>query len=272
MPPKELDASASALAFFGAEVRYWREKAGLSQEALAAKVYCSPSLVAYIEQALRAPSKKFAECADEVLRTDGEFARMWPLVRRSGFAAYFEEIARLERLATELSYFDTMVIPGLLQTAEYARVVLQAGLPDKGEGLIEELVESRLERQSLLQGEDRPAIWFVIDESVLIRRFAGREVMKRQLAHLIEVSRLPKICLQVLPLASEPSPALDGAGQLMRFDDGPDIAYVEGMAAGHAIIDPEHVAKCGRKFELLRAVAASPEASREIIRKLMEDM
>jgi transcriptional regulator with XRE-family HTH domain len=272
MPPKELDSSASALAFFGTELRYWRERAGLSQEALAAKMFCSPSLIAYIEQAQRAPSEQFARKADEVLGTGGEFLRMWPLVRRSGFAAYFQEIARLEKLARELSYFETMVVPGLLQTADYARVVLQAGLPDKEESLIESLVEARLERQTILTGENRPAVWFMIDESVLLRRFAGREIVKRQLAHLIGVSKRPKICLQVLPLAAEPSTALDGWCQLMHFEDGPDIAYVEGLAGGHAIIDPDRVAQCARKFAFLRAVAASPEESRKIIRNVMESM
>lgn len=270
MPPKELDSSASALAFFGAELRYWREKAGLSQEALAGKVYCSPSLVAYIEQGLRAPSEEFAQRADEVLGTGGEFTRMWPLVRRSGFAAYFEEIARLERLATELSYFATTVIPGLLQTPEYARAVIRAGHPDKDDVFVEALVEARMERQAVLSAEARPAVWFVIDESVLLRSFAGRDVMKRQLQRLIEVSQWPKVCLQVLRLSSEPSPGVDGFSHLMRFADGPAISYVEGMAGGHAIVDPERVAQCVRKFELLRAIAASPEESRKIIRDVME--
>ncbi|MGW0659033.1 helix-turn-helix domain-containing protein [Streptodolium elevatio] len=272
MPPKELDGSASALAFFGAELRYWRERAGLSQDALAAKLYCSPSLVAYIEQALRAPSLELATRADEILGTSGEFARMWPLVRRSGFAAFFEEIARLERMAKELSYFATMVVPGLLQTPEYARAVVRAGQPDREEDFVEAAVEARMARQTVLRAEVRPAVWFVIDEAVLLRGFAGREVMMEQLRHILDVSRLPKVCVQILRLRGEPSPGVDGFSQLMRFEDGPDISYVEGMAGGHAIVDPERVAQCVRKFELLRAVAASPEESRKIIRDVLEAM
>lgn len=272
MPPKELDSSASALAFFGAELRYWREKAGLSQEALAGKVYCSPSLIAYIEQGMRTPSEEFAQRSDDVLGTGGVLSRMWPLVRKSGYPGYFEDVARLERLATELCCLDLVVIPGLLQTADYARAVIRAGVPDKEECRVEELVAARLERFSILEPETRPKAWFVIDESVLRRTFSGREVMRSQLQRLIDVAALPKVCVQILPLDSEASTAVDGYGLLMSFADGPDIAYVEGLAGGHAFTGPEIVERCARKFDLLRAVALSPQKSVELIRSVMEGL
>ncbi|WTX00440.1 helix-turn-helix transcriptional regulator [Streptomycetaceae bacterium NBC_01309] len=272
MPPKRLDGSVSALAFFGSELRFWRERAGMSQEALAERVFCSPSLVAYIEHGMRSPSEEFAQLADAALGTGGALTRILPLVRRSGFAAYFEDVARLEREAKELCFFETMVVPGLLQTEAYARSLLRAGLPDDTDGEVEVRVRARMERQQVLTAAgNAPKVWFVIDESVLLRAFAGREVMREQLAHILDMGSRPGIVVQVLAMASEPHAALaGGGGELMVFEEGADIAYIEGMSGGHAFTDPAIVSWCARQFDLLRAVALSPQQSAKVIRQAME--
>ncbi|WP_436774079.1 helix-turn-helix domain-containing protein [Yinghuangia sp. YIM S09857] len=270
MPPKELDGSASVLAFFGAEIRYWRGQRNMSQEKLGDKLFCSPSLVAYIEQAMRTPSGEFAERADDVLGTGGEFGRMMPLLQRSGFAEYFEQYARLELLATEIRCYDATTVPGLLQTEEYMRCIIRAGRPDEEEDLSEEFIVGRMGRQVILDRPQRPRMSFVLDESALRRTFAPRSVMKSQMARLIDLGGRPRICLQVLPLDCGPCVAVDGSGGILTFEEGPDFAYVEGLAGGHAFIDPVAVAKCSRRFEHLKAAALSPRQSTELIRELME--
>ncbi|MEU8136852.1 helix-turn-helix domain-containing protein [Streptodolium elevatio] len=272
MPPKELDGSASVLAFFGSEIRYWRGLRGMSQEKLGEELFCSPSLVAYIEQAMRTPSHEFAERSDDVLGTGGEFTRMMPLLQRSGFAEYFEQYARLELLATEIRCYDATTIPGLLQTEDYMRRIIHAGRPDDEEELAEELVIGRMGRQVILDRPERPRMSFVLDESALRRTFAPRVVMKAQMARLLDLASRPRICLQVLPLDCGPCVAVDGSGGILSFEEGPDFAYVEGLAGGHAFIDPVAVAKCSRRFEHLKAAALSPRLSGEHIRELMEQL
>lgn len=128
-PPqsRDLDPAASVLAFFGAELRRLRADADLSQEQLAEQINYSPALVGVVETARRMPSRDFASRCDAALQTDGALARLWPLVTRDVLPTWFRPwVQDVESEATTLRSWEPLIIPGLLQTPDYARALLGA--------------------------------------------------------------------------------------------------------------------------------------------------
>ena len=145
------DSQVSALAMFSEELRRARAAAGLTQDQLAEKIAYSPSLVAHVETGSRAPSVDFARRADDALRTGGLLSRLQPLVRSEAYPAWFRDWVEIEREATSLRWFEPLLIPGLLQTEEYARAVLSGGQPGRcGDDEISRLVGARMDRQAIL--------------------------------------------------------------------------------------------------------------------------
>jgi Domain of unknown function (DUF5753) len=160
-----------------------------------------------VETGSRAPSLDFAARADEVLGTGGLLARPQPFVRAEAYPAWFRDWVEIERDATSLRWFEPLLVPGLLQTEEYARAVLAAAHPAAAEGEVDRLVGARMDRQAILARDDPPLMWVIIDEGVLTRPVGGARVMRDQIGRLIAATRQPKIMLQVLPVSAGPTRA-----------------------------------------------------------------
>lgn len=167
---KDLNPTASPAAFFGAELRRLRTKAGWTQEQLGDRINYSGALVGAVETADRKPQLDFARRCDQLVGSDGLLGRLWELARVETFPGWFRPWLDVEREARALRSWEPLVIPGLLQTAGYAREMLRAGRPGVTDGQIDELVGARLERQTILCGDDPPLQWFVVDEGVLHRQ------------------------------------------------------------------------------------------------------
>ncbi|MBS2965636.1 helix-turn-helix domain-containing protein [Actinocrinis puniceicyclus] len=265
--PLELDPSSSALAYFGSELRRYRSAAGLSQQRLGEMVNYTGALIGMIETAKRMPSRDFAERCDEVLGTDGALGRLWPLVNRSNFPSWFREYVELEATATSIRYFEPQNIPGLLQTEDYARALMEACWSDS----IDRRVAARLERQRLLE-HATPQLWAIVDEAVVRRPVGGRDVMRAQLKRLLELMASRRIVLQVLPYDVGAHACSDGAMTVLGFNDGPDLVYVEVHGSGHLIEQAEAVQSAQYRYDLARASALSPEASAAKIEAVMEEL
>ncbi|MFG3256012.1 Scr1 family TA system antitoxin-like transcriptional regulator [Streptomyces sp. NPDC048172] len=255
------DPRVSTLAYFGTELRIQREQAGLSQSALARRTFCTHSLVSRIESAQRIPSEEFAQRCDEALGTGGSFWRLWPVVIQHAYPDWFRPFVELEKDATEIWGFENQVVPGLLQTEEYARAMFDAGsLPNA-----DELVAARMTRQSIFEKELPPEFWAVLDENVLRRVIGGPDVMKQQLERLVEAAEDPRITLQVLPLDIGAHAGLAGAFAGLALKEGQDVLYVDGIVRGHVLADPDDVKMGRRAYDLLRADALPPKASVKMI-------
>lgn len=265
--PRPLDASSSVLAYFGAELRRLRTASDLTQEQLGIAVNYTASLVGMVETAKRSPTRDFADRCDEVLKADGALSRLWPLVNRDKVPAWFRGYVDLEEAATDIRSFQIQVVPGLLQTEDYARALITAGRLEN----VEELVAARMGRQALLERPSAPTLWFVLDENVLRRAIGGSAVMRAQLEHLALAADNPCIVVQVLPYSVGAHASLDGPLTILSFPDSPDVAYVDGHAKGHFITGPEDVRRCVRTYDLLRAVSLAPEESISLIRKAIEE-
>ena len=158
----------AAWEFFGTELKRRREEAALTQAELGYRVFVSGGYIGQFEQAIRKPQLDVAGRIDEVLQTDGFFERLWrKLIKDQPYTEYFAHVVELERLATEICEYAPTVVPGLLQTREYARAVFLAGNPLATDEYIEELLKGRMDRARLLKDATRPRYWVVLHETVL---------------------------------------------------------------------------------------------------------
>ncbi|WP_231157614.1 helix-turn-helix transcriptional regulator [Streptomyces sp. CNZ748] len=264
---QSLDPTASPLDYYGWELRRQREAHGLKQSQLGEIIFCTGSLVGQIETTKKVPTRDFSERVDAALGTDGLFSRLIGLVLRSQLPTWFQPYAEMEAKAAYISTYQAQLVYGLLQTEEYARAVLATGTSDDLEGL----VGARMERQRVLEREQPPLTCVVLDEAVLLRPVGGREVMRRQLAHLLEFADHRSVHVQVLPNKAGAHASLDGAFNLLRFDDHPDVIYTEDLISGHMTADSATIREAFRRYARLQAAALSVEDSAGLITRVMEE-
>jgi transcriptional regulator with XRE-family HTH domain len=240
------DPSANPLAFYAAELRRLRGIAGMTQEQLAKATTYSPSLVAAIETCRRIPSDDFSERADKALGTDGILSRLQPLVEQTSVLPWFKDLVEVERRATEIRIYETYVIPGLLQTEDYARHVVSATRPVLTDEDVERAVALRMTRQEALYREDEtPRLWVIIDES----------------------DRRPNVVVQVIP-NSEGSTAAGGRNFiLLTLKAEPAVAYLEDIRSARYLRKPDDVAQYALTYDHLRSNALSDTKSTALIKE-----
>ncbi|MFI6701893.1 helix-turn-helix transcriptional regulator [Streptomyces sp. NPDC050509] len=262
----------SGAAYFGNEVREWRVGRGLSQRAVGAPARYGQQYVAKVEAGERMASPEFAAGCDEVFGTPRMFARLRDrCAEKGGYPDWFEPYVQLEQKASTVLNYSNNLVAGLLQTEAYAHAVFRKGCPTDDADETSAKVARRLKRRDVLEREDPPLMWVLLDESCLRREIGSRAVMAEQLAHLIKEAESPRFTVQVLPYSSG-APAWPLAFTLMKFDDNePDVLYQETLGAGHVTDSRKVVAEAGVLYDRLRADALAPAASIDFLRKARED-
>ncbi|MEU4268267.1 helix-turn-helix transcriptional regulator [Streptomyces sp. NPDC026092] len=259
-------------AFFGQELKAQRETKAFTQSELGDLVFVSGGYIGQFEQGIRKPQLDVARRIDVVLQTSGFFERAClKLIDASPYASYFEPVVELERVATKICEFAPTVMPGLLQTEEYARAVTLAANPFATDAYVEEKVTSRLDRAQILKSTTRPEYWVIVHENALLIPVGGAAVMAAQLEHLAALMRERAALVMVLPRAAGAHAYMTGSLKLMDFDDAPPTAYTETEFSGTLLDDPAVVKQVQRAYDLLRGAALSPEASLALIVSAAED-
>ena len=230
---------------FGAMLRYYRERAGLSRTELARQISKSVSLIQAIELGQRAATADVTEDLERVLPADGALTRLRDEIGDGlGYQAYpswFQDWLANEREAKRLRWFEPMLVPGLLQTEDYARAVFRArfGITDEE---IDEQVAARLKRQEILARSEPPALWVILDESALRRPVGGRHVMREQVVHLIEAARRPHVSIQVISASVGAHRGLwAGAFIIADFEEASTVGYQETACQGQLVDRREDV-------------------------------
>jgi transcriptional regulator with XRE-family HTH domain len=179
------------------------------------------------------------------------------------FRAYID----LESAAAMIRAYEGQFVPGLLQTEDYMRAVVGGGHLDDLPQEAEHRVQLRLGRQALLDRQDAPRLWAVIDEAALRRPVGGPKVMRAQLERLIEAAELPNVTLQVLPFGAGAHPAMVGAFSVLRFPDQelPDIVYVEHLTSALYLSKQEDVDQYLHVMESICVRSAPPDRTVEIV-------
>ncbi|MET7272388.1 helix-turn-helix transcriptional regulator [Streptomyces flaveolus] len=261
----------AAWEFFGTELKRRREDAGITQVELGARVFVSGGYIGQFEQAIRKPQLDVAQRIDAVLQTDGIFERLCrKLIDDPRYADYFAAVAELERMAVSILDFEPSVVPGLLQTPDYARALTLATHPFAADEYIDDRVTARVERSRILEDATRPEYAVVLHEAVLRVAVGGPTVTAQTLEHVAALARQRKVLLQVFPFSAG-APANNGSLRLMEFEDAPPTAYTETSFSGSLLDDPAVVKRARRAYDLLRGTALSPEASLALVQSAAED-
>ncbi|GLW12527.1 transcriptional regulator [Microtetraspora sp. NBRC 13810] len=180
----------------------------------------------------------------------------------------------LEWEAAEINAFETILIPGLLQTEAYAAAVFRGGQV-LGDSDVQRHVEARIARQRVLEREDPPTLWAVIDEAALRKHVGGIAVMRAQLHHLCQMAERPNVGIQILPDAVGAHVSMTGSFMILDYaaQEDPSIVYVEVGTAGDLFLEkPEDVAQYRQDYSHLRASALSASASVAYINELVKHL
>ncbi|BCJ65427.1 helix-turn-helix transcriptional regulator [Polymorphospora rubra] len=179
----------------------------------------------------------------------------------------------LEAAAHSVRAYEQQVVPGLLQTGDYAKAMIRSARPDITAEEVERRVRVRLQRQSLLTQDDPIEVWVVLDEAVVSRPVGGDEVMRAQLARLVEAADLPNVTLQILPFEVGAHAGMDGTFTILDFAEArdPGVVYAENATGGLFLEKAEELRKYVFIFDHIRAAALRPEESVAAIAKLAEE-
>jgi DNA-binding XRE family transcriptional regulator len=265
--PDPSDPTATPLKHFGNEVMIERERLGMSRAELGKVAHCSYSLVHKIERGDRVPALDFAETCDRVFpHANGRFLRLWPLVLRYAFPPWFRRYVELEWTATVVRMFNPQLVPGLVQTPEYARAVLRTGRPTN----LEDLVTARSERQRVLTRDNPARLWLVLNEAVLRNTVGDPGIMRGQLTHLRGLAVNPIHRVQIIRDKGQHHGWQSPFG-LLSFNEGADVVHVDGFPKGYVLAEPDDVSTAQDAYDLLTAMAAPPDESAELIDSFLKD-
>ncbi|MFD4032272.1 helix-turn-helix transcriptional regulator [Streptomyces sp. NPDC058637] len=243
----------------------------MSQEALGTKIGFSKSQVAMVERGQRPPKGNFIPGADESLGARGALVAVAPKLCVNALPHWFTGFAEEESEAVARHEYENQVMPGLLQTGAYARAVLSGRYPTYDDEDVEAKVAARLARQSLLSRKRLPDISFVLETIALTRPIGGHRVRKEQLLHLLEVTQLRHVKIQLMSPERQSHPGLDGPFVLLENAERRQLAYVEGQGGSLYVTQQPDLGNLFGKYGLLRAQAYSPEESLEMIEKMAEE-
>ncbi|HEX4226862.1 MAG TPA: helix-turn-helix transcriptional regulator [Pseudonocardiaceae bacterium] len=179
---------------------------------------------------------------------------------------WFADYVGLEESASRLQTYEIYFVPGLLQTARYASAVIRQGLPESSAEEVDRRISLRLRRQQMFAKRENTRLWAVIDESILHRPIGGRDVLREQLRHLLEITALPNVSLQVVPFALGGS-AAEGAFTILRFaeSDLPDIVYLEHLCGAMYLDKTDEVEQYTKVANRLAVDARTPEDTRKFV-------
>lgn len=270
---KKSELSREALADFAEELRAHREARGWTRAELAAQLQYSESLIAQIESCDRVPQKAFALKCDEVFKAPGTFKRLERKLHGVPFSAGFRPFEPYEAVAATLKLFEHTVFPGLFQTEDYARALLEKH-PDTPPEVVAERIEARLKRQGILVRESpqSPIVWSLVDEQVLYKEVGGPEVMRVQLAHVLHLAHQPNITVQVIP-SNVTHPGVMGAFAIaVDVPQVGQVAYLEDAYDGQTLEDPGAVSIMAQRWDAIRTEALSGTATLDLLEKTLETL
>jgi Domain of unknown function (DUF5753)/Helix-turn-helix domain len=271
----------------GAHLRKLREDKGVTREAAGYEIRSSESKISRME--LGRVSFKERDVADLLtlygLTDEEERTALLTLARDANtpgwwhresdiLPSWFQPYVGLESAATIIRTYELQFVPGLLQTADYARAVILLGHGKAQPSELERRVSLRLARQKQLTRPDPPQLWAVIDEGALRRLVGGAEVMRAQIAALIDATKMPNVQLQVMPFDFGGHAAAGGSFSILRFPDQelPDIVYVEQLASALYLDKREDVEHYVVAMEQLAVEANPPGETAETLGLILREL
>jgi transcriptional regulator with XRE-family HTH domain len=261
------------------ELQRRRETTGMSREEVARQLEWSTSTLFRIETGRSRPQPGNVRTLLELYGVTGPerngLIQLARDARQPGWWHSFRDVLPnpyevyigLEAGAASLRNFEPIVIPGLLQTEDYAREIFRNGPMELDPDGIERLAQVRLARQEILNRDDRPRLWAVIDEAVIHRVVGGASVMRGQLRHLVDSAQQGKITIQVMPYRAGAHAGTTGPFVILGFEEptDPTVVYVETLAGDIYLEERTDVSRYTLAFDRLRAASLHPDDSVQLI-------
>jgi transcriptional regulator with XRE-family HTH domain len=256
-------------------LRTLRTEKGWTVDQVASRLQVSSSKVSRLETGQRGVREEDIRSLCDLYGVDAEQRQRLTELARAGrqrarwqprglpYSTYIE----LEAESVAISDYGLGIMPGLLQTPDYARAVVRAAVPRWVPEVVKQRVEGRMARQQLLFSEHPPHFEAVVDESVLHRAVGSPAVMRAQLERLLLLADLPSVTLRVIPYAAGALPAGNNKFIILRFAQPTvsDVVFIEGLTRDEYLKDPHEVEVYNTTFRTLVGLAASPDTTREMI-------
>ncbi|MGC4891685.1 DUF5753 domain-containing protein [Micromonospora sp. DT227] len=259
------------------ELRRLRDRAGHTAEEVAKILGWHRTKVIRLEQGhSRVMPKDMPPLLHLYEATESERESLAALHRQSRLKGWWsaygdvlpDDYVGFEAEATSISSFESLYVPGLLQTEEYVRAIVRAGRGTADQDETDRVVAARLARKALLSRDLPPSLWVVLDEAVLRRVVGGPAVMRAQLARLVEACEMPTVEIQVLPFTAGAHAAMGGAFTLLSYDDpvlDPAVVYLSNDTSTLLLEEARQVARYRLMFDHLRAKALDPDRSADLL-------
>ncbi|MCK2221761.1 helix-turn-helix domain-containing protein [Actinomadura sp. ATCC 31491] len=262
-------------------LRELRHERGLSIAEVAEHLLCSPTKISRIETGQRRASLRDVRDLCKLYDVDqSHTTELMTLAKdarqKEWWQAYdnviFQPMLGLEAGATSITEYEITTVPGPLQTEDYARAVIRGWLPGIEPTILEERVKSREKRKKdVLYRSDPPRYWVLLDESVLHRHVGGRQTMHRQLDHLLEISDLPQVTVQVIPYTAGAHMGFDSPFRMLAFDRNSgitDTVFIEHQMGLFYLEDDKTLQRFREIIDRLRAEALGTQQSKRHIAEI----
>ncbi|MEU3856917.1 helix-turn-helix transcriptional regulator [Streptomyces sp. NPDC028722] len=265
-PGDEIEPVVQAV---GRLLKVCRESAGMRVPDLGEVTGYGEDMIRKMERGQRIPRPEFLDRADQVLRAQGHLRAFTEDMRKARYPKKVRELAHMEGRAVEMLLYSTHNIHGLLQTPEYMRALYEVRHPPLSEDVIEREIAGRVGRQSVFDREPAPSLSFIQEQVTLERPIGGKAVLRRQLEHLLAVSRLRSVSLQVMPTEREEHAGMHGLVEVLKFSDGTAIGRSEGAFNGRPVESPRDLRILESRYGMIRAQALPPRESQAFIERAL---
>ncbi|GAA0843983.1 helix-turn-helix transcriptional regulator [Streptosporangium amethystogenes subsp. fukuiense] len=258
---------------FGRELRKYRILSGFTQRQLCTVVPIAVSHLSMLENGHRAPTRKLAHQLDEAFDLGTTLVDLLDRLDRAATQVprWFRPWLEFEPLSVSQRIWGALIVPGLLQTEQYAEAILSRS-PGVTPEQVKENIVARMDRKNILRRPDPPMLWAILDEGILHRPIADPEVMREQFHYLLEMSESPWLSLQVLPYTARNVLGLLGGFTIADMPgSAPPVAYIDSQSTGDRVSErAEEVKRLEFRYDLIRADALSRNDSRDMIKEAIQ--
>ncbi|MBX9424243.1 MULTISPECIES: helix-turn-helix transcriptional regulator [Streptomyces] len=263
------DWGVAVIATVGRQLRLRREAVGMRAAEFAVAVGYGEDLIYKVEGGKRIPRPEFLDKADEILGADGLLSAMKDDVAKVRYPKKERALAKLEARAVEMQLYEPLNIHGLLQTPEYARGLFLMRRPVYTQDEVEQYMAARMARKTVFERSPAPELSFVLEEWTLRRPLGGRDVLRRQLEHLLQVAELRQVELQMMPMGQVEHVGLSGGIEVLKFEDGSAVGRSPAVVGGKPVTDLRRLRVLELRYGILRSQALTPHETTDAIRGLL---
>ncbi|MFE9737532.1 helix-turn-helix domain-containing protein [Streptomyces sp. NPDC006477] len=263
------DWGVAVIATVGRQLRLRREAVGMRAAEFAVAVGYGEDLIYKVEGGKRIPRPEFLDKADEVLGAGGLLSAMKDDVAKVRYPKKERALAKLEARAVEMQLYEPLNIHGLLQTPEYARGLFLMRRPVYTQDEVEQYMAARVARKTVFERSPAPELSFVLEEWTLRRPLGGRDVLRRQLEHLLQVAELRQVELQMMPMGQVEHVGLSGGIEVLKFEDGSAVGRSPAVVGGKPVTDLRRLRVLELRYGILRSQALTPHETTDAIRGLL---